>query len=316
VHLLNHCNNEQASWKLSVVVAIETSQILLWGGFGDNVKSAQLDLCNEVLMLLQDSDADVRFLAGRAILKMDSTEFTSGSSPSHAVSSQLALERAYEIVQKRFSLGEMNSRLLESLVASCRGVDESLGSFEDEMRSSAGPDSSRELMNLGTGRKIFEEEVANSFGEILLANQLRVATLVKTSSVLLGSGDGAQREVLELCSSALRRLHAHALSCIEKKCSPDFAHEPTRSNVLFPIIHSLIIGSVAVIYLGSDGCNDVREQARIVTKLLESESSASHPRIAQALQVLASAQFNDTKTQENLLRCCFLVARCYRSYVE
>jgi hypothetical protein len=314
VHLLKRCNNEQASWKLrhSVVVAIETSQILLSGGFDDWVKSAQLDLCNEVLVLLQDSDPDVRFVAGRAIMQMASSEFVSGSS-SHAVSSQLALERGYDVVQERFSLGEMNSRLLASLVASCRGVDESLGCFEDEMWSSEGPDSSHGLMNLGTGRKIFEEEVANSFGEILLANQLRVATLVKTSSVHLGIDDGAQREVLELCSSVLRRLRAHELSCKENNRASDFAHEPTRSNALFPFIHSLIIGSVAVIYLGSDGCNNMREQARIITELLKSESSAVHPRIAQALQVLASARFNDTKTQENLLKCFFLVPGCYLS---
>jgi hypothetical protein len=167
-------------------------------------------------------------------------------------------------------------------------------------------------MNLGTGRKIFEEEVVNSFSESLLANQLRVATLVKTSYVYR-IDDEAQREVLELCRSALHRLHARDLLFKENNRSPDFVHEPTRSNALFPIIHSLIIGSVAVIYLGSDGCNDVREQARTVTELLKSESSAVHPRIAQALQVLVSARFNDTKTQENLLRCCFLVAGCHRS---
>ena len=309
VQLLNRCNDVHASWKLrhSVVVAIETSQILVWDGFEDGLKATQLDLCNEVLVLLQDSDPDVRFVAGRAIMQMGLSENASISSPSHSVSSQLALERGYEAMKDR----DMSSRLLAALVECCRSVDESLGCFEDEMWNSEEPDSPHKLLNLGTERKIFEEEAANSFGELLLANQLRVATLVKLPFPL-DTIDEAQQEVLELCSGVLHRLHARELSRRENKRARDFAHESTRSNTLFPLIHSLIIGSIAVIYLGLDDCNNVREQAKSITELLELErESAVHPCVAQALQVLASTRFNDSKTQERLLQCCFLIPGCF-----
>ena len=322
VQLLNRCNDAHASWKLrhSVVVAIETSQILVWDGvedgilvwdgFKDEIMATQLDLCNELLVLLQDSDPDVRFIAGRAITQICLSKKASISSPSHSVSSQLALERGYVAMQDR----EMSSRLLAALVECCRSIDDNLGCFEDEMWNSEDPDSSSKLMNLGTERKIFEEETANSFGELLLANQLRVATIVKSPFPLDAIDDGKQQEVLELCSRVLHRLQARELSRRENKRAPDFAHESTRSNTLFPLIHSLIIGSIAVIYLGLDDGKNLIEQAKSVMELLQSEGeSAVHPCIVQALQVLASTRFNDTETQERLLRCCFLVPGCFRS---
>ena len=43
-------------------------------------------------------------------------------------------------------------------------------------------------MNLGTERKIFEDEVSNSFEEVLLANQLRAVAIVKSSAPIPSGG--------------------------------------------------------------------------------------------------------------------------------
>jgi hypothetical protein len=288
----------------SVVVAIETSKVLLLETVGSAVKASQLDLLSELLALLQDSDPDVRFVAGRVIMQMGSRE---NLSTKQSLSSQLVLERGYMLIPDRFTAGEMNARLLQSLMVSCRGTIGSLDSFEKEVAQSEKANSPRELMNLGTERKIFEDELANSFEETLLANQLRAAAAVK-SYAPIDPQDAGQRELLGLCSKVLGRLLDRELAHENNNRSPDVAHEVTRSNSIFPFIHSLIIGSTAAIYLGAEDFEDLRGEARSIISLLGGErESAIHPCVSQALEALAAASPGDNSTHQALLHCCFLL---------
>jgi len=263
---------------------------------------AQLDLISELLALLQDSDPDVRFIAGRAVLQASSSVKLAKKSSS---SPQLVLERAYSLIPKLFPAGEMNARILQSLFISCRGASDALHCFENETAVSEKNGSAIGLMNLGTERKIFEDEIANPFEEMILANQLR-ATAVVTSRATVADGD--VRGLLELCSSVLGRLYARELARHSNNSSPDVAHELTWSSNTFPFIHSLIIGSIAAIYLGAEDSNDVVGDSRRIIMLLGTErESAIHPCVAQALTTLASAQPSDSDTYEALAACCFLL---------
>ena len=307
VQLLSHLNDVHASWRLrhSIVVAIETSRVLLFDTANDAVKASQLDLFSELLALLQDSDPDVRFVAGRAIMRTGCRE---NLCIKQSLSSQLLLERGYMVITERFIAGEMNARLLQSLVVSCRGIIDSLDSLEYEMSQSENAGSPRQLMNLGTDRKIFEDEVANPFEEVLLANQLRVVTAVKAFPPF-PLEDTGQRELLELCSKVLGRLFARELANDNKNQAPDIAHELTRCSSIFPFIHSLLIGSTAAVYLGAEDSYDVRGDARSIISLRGAErESAVHPCVFQALGALATANPSDQNTQQDLLHCCFLLA--------
>ena len=307
VSSLIRCNDEHASWTLrhSMAVAIDTSQILLVSSNGH--EWAQLDLFIELLGLLQDNDPDVRFVSGRAVMRASTLENASDVSAYQSATSQLTLEKAYEVVSHRFSQGALNTRLLASLVESCRNLDESLQFFKDEMVQSKQLGSETALMNLGTDRKIFEDEVANSFEEMLLANQLRTASLAK-SELHVGPPDEIQQELLGQCRKFLRLLCARELAFHDSNHAPDIAHELTRSSSLFPIIHSVLIGSIVAIYLGSENYHGVKQEAQDIMALLDAEQeTAFHPHIVQALRVLVLACPNDDNTRKALLKCCFLV---------
>lgn len=320
VRLLSHCNSARSSWKLRhcVAVAIETSGILPMDftnrDVQDGVQRYQLDLFNESLVLLQDSDPDVRFVVGRAISQRPSHEEPPASFFSHTMSSQLTLERGYEVVTERFPCGEMCPMLLASLLRSCQGVDQMLDRVNDEMKCSRNPKSPDDLLNLGTERKIFEDESANPYEEMLLANHLRVKSLVHSHG-RLDPEDGTSHGVIEFCSRVLRRLYSHGLWSNEASRSPDVAHDLTWSNIAFPFIHSLILGSTAIIYLGYGDDNDVSSHARAVCDLIGgmAQDSTFHPEIVQSLVTLSCAQAYDARTRAALLRCCFLVQECGRS---
>lgn len=297
MRFLNRLNDEEASWRLrhSVAVAIETSRILLLDTTSTDVKVSQLDITSEILTLLQDSDPDVRFIAGRAIMQADSRR-----------SPQLLLEMAYGL-PKRFPNGEMNSYLLQSLVASCRGIVETLDCFDSEVAQSKKDATPSELMNLGTGRKIFEDEITNPFDEVLLANQLRSMALVESPAPLTYDDT---RELFELCREVLGRVFSRELENQNNNRAPDVAHEMTRSNNLFPLIHSLIVGSIAVIYLGAEDHMGLRDEARRMVSLLDSEwETAIHPSVCQAVDGLASACPSDSKTCQSVVDCCFLLQK-------
>lgn len=296
VEILTLISDDQASWRLrhSVTVAIETSQVLLLSSTAnDFILASQQKLFGGLLVFLQDSDPDVRFVAGRAIMQAGTLE-RSTYKPS---ASQLLTEQGYRLVSNYFSSSEMSSMLLRSILESCREVTDILDHFEHEMAQITS--SNEHLMNLGTERKIFEEEVSNSFEEVLLANQLRALAIVK-SSAPIHLEDGSPKELLAICAKVVKWVGSDRTN--------DIAHEVTWSNTTFPFIHSLILGSIAALYVGADDSLDLRGEARRFLSLLaQKQENTFNTSVLQALEVLASSRLGDKQTKQSLVECCFLI---------
>ena len=137
VEILTLISDEQASWRLrhSVAVATETSQVLQLSRMtNDFILASQQNLIGRLLVFLEDSDPDVRFVAGRAIMQAGAKEMSTFK-PS---TSQLVTEQGYELVSNRFSSSETSSMLLQSILESCRGVADVLDRFEHEIAQSTG----------------------------------------------------------------------------------------------------------------------------------------------------------------------------------
>lgn len=303
VQLLVRLIDDQEFWRIrhSVAVAIETSRVLLLDADDDTITSSQLDLTNELLTMLQDGDSDVRFVAGRAILQA-SCRNTAGTES--ASSSQLVVEKGYGTIPERFSGGEMSVHLLQSLVASCQGIVESLDRFDREFAQSEQDRLPDELLNLDTRRKIFEDEISNPFEEVAVANQLRSVALVESGSVLDSELAG---ELFALCSAALGHVLSREIASLSSNRAPDIAHEVTWSNSVFPYFHSLLVGSIAAVYLGAEDPTSFRGDARRIVLLLDSKrENTIHPCILKAIETLASSS-NDVATYQSLLDCCFLL---------
>lgn len=308
VQFVARMNHDQELWRLrhSVAVAVETSRVLMLSIDDATFKECKLSLTNELLLLLQDGDPDVRSVAGRAI----SQAFAQKDSLSS--SSQLALVNGYGAVSSQPPDDRMASILLESLVISCRDVMVSIDRFDREVAYSRTSSSWNDIMNLDSERKIFEDEIKNPFEELLLANQLRTMAIVKSKAKL---DSQLVRELFDLCAQVLSRLLDGEMANQKSKREADIAHELTRSNAIFPLIHSIINGSIAAIFVGAEAANEVRDLARKVSQLVGEREvqTAVHPRIVESIEILSNASPGDDATCDGLFECCFLVSERNRS---
>ncbi len=297
VEILTLISEEQASWRLrhSVAVATETSQVLQLSRMtNDFILASQQNLIGRLLVFLEDSDPDVRFVAGRAIMQAGAKEMSSFK-PS---TSQLVTEQGYELVSNRFSSSETSSMLLQSILESCRGVADVLDRFAHEIAQSNG--NQTDLMNLGTERKIFEDEVSNSFEEVLLANHLRAVAIVKSEAPILPE-DGSSKELLDICTKVVNWMFV-------RERTNDIAQDVTWSSITFPYFHSLLVGSTAAIIVGASDLFDLQGEARrLLSLLIEKQEKFVHASVLQALEVLASARPEDEQTKQSLVECCFLI---------
>jgi hypothetical protein len=297
VEILTLISEEQASWRLrhSVAVATETSQVLQLSRMtNDFILASQQNLIGRLLVFLEDSDPDVRFVAGRAIMQAGAKEMSSFK-PS---TSQLVTEQGYELVSNRFSSSETSSMLLQSILESCRGVADVLDRFAHEIAQSNG--NQTDLMNLGTERKIFEDEVSNSFEEVLLANHLRAVAIVKSEAPILPE-DGSSKELLDICTKVVNWMFV-------RERTNDIAQDVTWSSITFPFFHSLLVGSTAAIIVGGSDLFDLQGEARrLLSLLIEKQEKFVHASVLQALEVLASARPEDEQTKQSLVECCFLI---------
>jgi hypothetical protein len=254
----------------------------------DLSRKLQLDAYQVLLGLLQDSDSDVRSAAGRAALPTKDTMSTTLT----------VLKKAYLRAPDFYSGQEAVNRMLTMILDNCRGLDSFLQSFENETKHTRDKTATnQDLQNVGTDRRIFEEEEANPFDEILLTNQLAAIAIVGLGATPQGP---TRDEIL--------RTSRLVLDYIEAQQSNDVAHEITRNNIAFPMIHSLILACIALCYSGAD-MSCVKEQARQIVKNVENADTTLHPRITEALLVLSLAE-EDTESKEELFACCFLVPDC------
>ena len=107
-------------------------------------------------------------------------------------------------------------------------------------------------------------------------------------------------ELCCVCSRVLKQITSIGLRIGQ---NTDVAHNLSWTGKVFSKIHSILLGSIFSVYHFGISQKAMVEEARGV--LLS--SNLIHPCIAEALDILSEAKYNDDSTYESLLRCCFLV---------
>ena len=126
-----------------------------------------IEIFMQTILLLQDDDRDVRFMAGLAL--NEACTFTQNEEY-HTIP-LLALEKSYNELNRHVSGEEMFQRCINQLYSRCNDLEEKIEFILDEFSNSEDvcKDNSKEvtsILNLSSKRKIFEIEDANPFEEV------------------------------------------------------------------------------------------------------------------------------------------------------
>ena len=112
--------------------------------------------------------------------------------------------------------------------------------------------------------------------------------------------------VLTKCQKMLKQLK-YCYVNVDGKGKADVVYDVTWSQA-FPIIHGLVIGSIAAIYIGIEDTNDVTQDANGLIKYVSTKSIESiHPSVLEAVNVLSIAAKGSDETYHGLMHCCFLL---------
>lgn len=291
------------------------------------------DLFMVCVKFLDDDDADVRRAAGRALLvqiEASSSRTTSSNTEEGEAAAALStvplasLERARDALCAKLSRSEQQPEpelllhLFTVILYECRDVQADVDAAEREFAHSAGGGDGDidlgNLLNVGSSRKIFEDEEPNPFEEKLLTCQLAASALVSAPPV-----DETLRNHRNLCDvteriveSSLKFVQSLESFQLGGKRVGGVVHDVSWVNGVLPRAHGLLMGSIAAIYLGLGNVNDdiASDLANAVARVLGADAAHAqclHPRLLQALQVLSRAERDDGETRDALLRCCFLL---------
>jgi hypothetical protein len=315
-------SNPSLSWKLrySAARAIDASRLLrrLDNKFATHknftkLQQIQYKLHLLLMKMLQDCDADVRQAASKALQRARSSGTTTASFvPLHDLTE--ALTQLQDMVDKGFA-----NILFQEIHDSCSGIDSTMKQTNEELACSRFLSSaSSNLLNVGMERKIFEEEDPNPSCEMLLSNQLMVRALVahSPSGTITSTTDSmvaVQEQLVAKCRGALSFIVNSSVA--SATTSSDLVHDLTRSNAIFPALHSLILGSICVLYRGGGGTADREVLKQLALQIIEAQSGAScvHPRILEALHILSktTTTFVDDSNESfhQVCKCCFLLPR-------
>ena len=302
-------NNPDLSWRLrhSAAVSIEHSELLLLREESSfTIKQIQHNLLEEVLTMLQDQDPDVRCAAGRAIagmtsaLAMNRQQFVS----------QIVLEQAYQLAydlpvdnSSAEETQECVAHLLQGICDHCQGLNNKLLMLRDELKHTNSPVELSEILNVGTDRKIFEDEVANPYEESALACQLAIYSLLRFSpSKLTDNGPATASSIVRKCQEIVSIVKTN----LEDNHAGDLLHEVSRSATVFVEIHSLVVASAVTIYLGNNGNANIQGLATEILSIPRSHQ-VMHPLVLAAMVALASAEPGSSATRTSILRCLFLL---------
>jgi len=312
-------SNPHLPWRLrhSAAVAVEKSNLLSWNGVNESIKISRQALLEEVLRILQDQDPDVRCAASRAVQALNSNSFEN-SLPSV---SQLVLEQAFRLAYAVTCANDCPAeemqgcvgRLLEGVLGRCQGANSKLIMLQEELKNTYSPVELELLLNVGTQRKIFEDEVANPYEEIALANQLAVRNVLQfNASSLDGKAATLVSTLMAKCEALLSFLKAN----FEESRTEDLLHDVTRSPTAFMELHSLLVVTAAIIYLDGSKDSNIRNVANEILTIPASNRKL-HPSVQAALLALGGAQTGDQTTRSSILGCLFLLPNsCYISSME
>ena len=301
-------NNPDLSWRLrhSAAVSIEHSKLLSSEVSSSAMKQIQHSLLKEVLTMLQDQDPDVRCAAGRAVTSMSSTVAVNRQQFVSQIVLEQASQLAYDLTGDSSSpekIQEHIEHLLQGICDRCRGLDNKLQTLRDELKHTNSPVELGEILNVGSDRKIFEDEVANPYEESALASQLAIYSLLRFSpSILAYNGPATASPILKSCEEILSIVKTNLVD----NYASDLLHEVTRSAAVFVEIHSLVVASAVTIYLGGNGNPNIQVLATDILSMPQSHQ-VIHPSVLTALVALASAKPGSSQTRTNILQSLFLL---------
>ncbi len=322
-------NDPNGSWRsrYSAALALEACcSVLVAEEEGTDTESLRRKILMTVLEMLQDSDLDVRTVAVQAAMKLYKKDKDGNLSPTGHVLllPEWTLERTFPVTfaidSSSSSKASQQSSTMEFLQAMildhCRdlpgimqNVQEEFGHTDEYYKTDNGDDTQnlKDLVNVNTTRKIFEDEDPNPFQEKVLLSQLAIQSLlnlvsIDTSEASLPSDFSLAdntRDVLSMCDSVLTKL-------LETHTNGGIVHELSRYPTVFPSLHSIIGASVVALYfLGlsekstENGdlapLKELRENLRLSANKLVSLSEEHpylHPSILCALRVLSRRDDN------------------------
>eukprot|EP00554_Chaetoceros_debilis_P014698 CAMPEP_0194123918 /NCGR_PEP_ID=MMETSP0150-20130528/56526_1 /TAXON_ID=122233 /ORGANISM="Chaetoceros debilis, Strain MM31A-1" /LENGTH=2190 /DNA_ID=CAMNT_0038817389 /DNA_START=149 /DNA_END=6718 /DNA_ORIENTATION=- len=285
VNLLQQSTHPLSSWKVrySAAVAAKESSILSLEScdflkMGPKAESLRLEIYLLLLELFQDSDEDVRCATGRALTK------ASVSFPAMALKN---LEETSKEVSTMFLSSDMLTLLVRRLVHLCNDITQNLKRSMDEFSFTTRVPELKDILNLCSVRKIFEEEDANPFEEILIIIQTTIMRLSEFSSDAVLADEGVKTlfekmySLLRLSLADMKRLS------LEIEGHHDFAHNLSYDSAIFPYLHGLILGSSLGLWFGVEGKDFVISAS--ADEILQLGINI-HPCIRRALQILKLAK--------------------------
>lgn len=284
IDLVQRLSAPTVSWRLRWSAAVGVKLLLSADSLPEKEKAK---IWCTGSMLLQDSDADVRFVACQAMSCCRGHD-----SPLLVPERTLIDFRDSTILPVQFALYKLH-QLGRDTVNKARTMSIQL---LDIFRNGRGEN----IPNVGTDRKIFEQEAPNTYVELALDYQVTLRMMMfqhHAESIRTIENQElafAAQECLGFCNNV-------ALSLLEL---PEvIVGEMTRSNTLFPELHCLLLGCAGLVYMG------IVESAMISSSDLASlcRFEDCHPLIQDASQVLVSARENDASTFKSVICSCFLL---------
>ena len=293
--LIQAYNQPLGNWRIrhSIALAIHTSKAMAIPSLAD---FAIVQLVN----LLQDSDADVRFVASQTIFDDPRAGMPVPST------TLFALEKLLQSIK---ASGTKRDNLVQCLLSSVMNDLQHLNTMcgqlvaEFQLSNASSTTSLQEVLSAHQSRKIFEEEDPNTYEEILLRHQF-IALAVVSVGVSFCSID--VEELFAKCKYAIKIVTEGVvnLQCL------DVVHDITRSNTIFPLLHGLFLNCAAVLFNGAEDTLGLQQAAKKLTEHFECNQRLGdtiHTRINQVLTLLASAEKGCQNFTDIIHRCCFLL---------
>ena len=277
VELVKQISSPAVSWRLRHSAVVTVRRLLRNREVPEDTRVPVWSLC---FSLLQDSDADVRYVASKTITDFRTSKIVTLVPEHHLVGLKGVSYDSFLCETQRFGFDtrHRSSMMYRELLESLR-----TGKSDD-------------IPNVGTDRKIFEAEEPNSYLECLLYYQ---ASLKMVLDLPQRNTDDTQNEVALECLSLCNEI-AWTIANV----APEAAVEMTRSNSLFPGLHALLLGCSVIVYMGIGERTNVNVEA--LANLCHKDS---HPFVRGASLVLTKAKKDDKSTYDGLLDQLFLLQR-------
>ena len=281
VDLVQHLSSMTMPWRLRYSAAVVARRLISTDNLPEQVKTK---VWSTFYTLLQDADDDVRYVASLTV----NFYWRSSSSPAPVPEHTLTGFGVSKFMSASFFLGKLRRLGLDAQGRAMVLSTELLESVREGQLDT--------VQNIGTDRKIFEEEEPNSYSEVALDFQvaLKMQMIADTDVNTRDSDEtnAVAEECLELCRNISLSLSELPVLLVSRM---------TRSNALFSGLHSLLLGCAALSFMGFGADKSSNEHLTILCK------GNCHPLIINACQVLRCSKEGVNVTSNDIIKNCFLL---------